>query len=183
MWPLKSAQLQWGPTNITSFASPCHTLDRQRVEREEGLSTRSKGTDGSGQMWDVSLVVQKNRGFVITVANRGTKSCVTPENELGVSGSERQLPSLTAGLCASTERGENSCTPQPNATASSQMLRLMFAQPNSWRSSNTSLKCQCLAAVQVLISEWCYVYTKTKKILGIDLPNCNFAVWTEIKRD
>lgn len=66
----------------------CHTRStRVRVETEEGLNTRSKGTDGSGQMWDVSLVVQKNRGFVITVANHGNKSCVTLENEFGVSGS------------------------------------------------------------------------------------------------
>lgn len=50
MWPLKSARLQRSSTNITSFASPCHTLGRGRVETEEGLSTWSKGTDGSGQM-------------------------------------------------------------------------------------------------------------------------------------
>ena len=46
-----------------------------------------EGTDGSGQMRDVSLVVQKNRGFVITVTNHGNKSCVARENEFGVSGS------------------------------------------------------------------------------------------------
>ncbi len=43
MWPLKSAQLQQGPTNITSFASPCHPLNKGRVETEEGLSTRGQG--------------------------------------------------------------------------------------------------------------------------------------------